>query len=91
MDFRILHATGSGDWPSLVKKLAEHFSEGGCPVMMGGKNDAASKCVIGVHGHKHLLILVNSFRVDNFAVASSFQCHIKVVLFLGSTFDWQSI
>ncbi|XP_026282894.1 ufm1-specific protease 2 [Frankliniella occidentalis] len=57
VDFRILHVTGNCDWAPQLGKLSQHFQEGGCPVMMGGKTDAAAKCVIGTYKDDHLLIL----------------------------------
>lgn len=63
VDFRILHVSGNCDWAPHVSKLAQHFQEGGCPVMMGGKTDAASKCIIGTHKDDHLLILVSFFSI----------------------------
>ncbi|KAK3933337.1 Ufm1-specific protease 2 [Frankliniella fusca] len=57
VDFRILHITGDCNWEPHVKKLTQHFQEGGCPVMMGGKTDAAAKCVVGTYLDDHLLIV----------------------------------
>lgn len=57
IDFKILHVTASNDWKSIVHQLSKHFREGGCPVMMGGKTDAASKCIIGTCKDTHLLVL----------------------------------
>lgn len=57
VDFQIHHVTKNSEWKVLVGKLCQHFKDGGCPVMMGGKTDAASKCIIGTYKEDHLLVL----------------------------------
>lgn len=57
---KILHASpNAGGLRSLLPQLQQHFDSsqggGGCPGMIGGDADAASKCVLGVSGDSLLI------------------------------------
>lgn len=59
---KLHHAQPNDDFVAIAKMLQEHFTRFGSPVMMGGDQDAASKCILGVSqgedmSDMHLLIL----------------------------------